>query len=80
MQMKELLSISLIVLATMLLCAGAGVLHFLNDEKIWNDGYCTECNEGNWEYEEAVGHRSGTTYIYVCDECGTRHEFSQIME
>ena len=35
---------------------------------IWNDGYC-ECG-GHWIYEQAVGHRVTTTYIYRCDKCG----------
>ena len=43
------------------------------DNKRWNNGYC-ECG-GNWTYEEAVGHRNTTDYIYVCDKCGKRMNF-----
>lgn len=39
----------------------------------WNDGYCS-CG-GRWRYQEAVGHRYSTTYIYKCDECGKVKEF-----
>lgn len=39
----------------------------------WNDGYCS-CG-GRWRYQEAVGHRYSTTYIYKCDNCGKVKEF-----
>ena len=39
----------------------------------WNDGYCS-CG-GRWRYQEAVGHRYSTDYIYKCDECGKMKEF-----
>ena len=38
------------------------------DKSLWNDGYC-ECG-GHWKYEQAVGHRYSTSYIYRCDKCG----------
>lgn len=39
----------------------------------WNDGYCS-CG-GRWRYQEAVGHRYSTNYIYKCDKCGKVKEF-----
>lgn len=39
----------------------------------WNDGYCS-CG-GRWVYQEAVGHRYSTSYIYKCDKCGKIKEF-----
>lgn len=39
----------------------------------WNDGYCS-CG-GRWVYQEAVGHRYSTNYIYKCDNCGKVKEF-----
>lgn len=44
------------------------------DIEAWNGGYHVDCG-GRWKYEQAVGHRYDTDYIYVCDKCGTRHEF-----
>lgn len=38
------------------------------DESLWNEGRCT-CG-GYWRYEQAVGHRFTTDYIYRCDKCG----------
>lgn len=38
------------------------------DVLAWNNGYC-ECG-GHWVYEQAVGHRMRTSYIYKCDKCG----------
>lgn len=57
-----------------------GVVFLLNscseseDTKAWNGGYHEDCG-GRWEYDQAVGHRYDTDYIYVCDKCGMRHEF-----
>ena len=52
----------------------AGINH---DNKLWNDGHCDVCG-GTWEYEQAVGHRSSTSYIYVCTECGKRIEINEV--
>lgn len=46
-------------------------------DKLWNDGHCNICG-GSWKYEQAVGHRSTTSYIYVCEKCGKRIEISEI--
>lgn len=43
------------------------------DLKKWNNGYCS-CG-GRWEYQQAVGHRYDTDYIYKCDKCGKIEEF-----
>ena len=34
----------------------------------YNDGICS-CG-GTFKYEQAVGHRYNTTYLYICDKCG----------
>lgn len=47
------------------------------DDKIWNNGHCDVCG-GTWQYEQAVGHRSSTTYIYVCKGCGKRIELNWV--
>lgn len=39
----------------------------------WNNGYCA-CG-GHWRYEQAIGHASDTTYLYMCEKCGERIEF-----
>ena len=44
------------------------------DLEAWNGGYHEDCG-GRWEYEQAIGHRYDTNYIYVCDKCGMLHEF-----
>lgn len=48
-----------------------------HDNRVWNNGHC-ECG-GTWEYEQAVGHRSSTSYIYICDKCGERIEMFHIV-
>lgn len=37
-------------------------------EERWNHGQCDNCGR-EWRYEQAVGHRSSTSYLYVCDGC-----------
>lgn len=44
------------------------------DLEVWNGGYHEDCG-GRWKYDQAVGHRYGTDYIYICDKCGMLHEF-----
>lgn len=45
------------------------------DLKKWNNGHC-DCG-GHWEYQQAVGHRYDTDYIYKCDACGKIEEFER---
>jgi len=42
--------------------------------KVWsadkyNNGVCEACG-GQYVYQQAVGHRYSTEYIYICDKCG----------
>ena len=54
---------------------GAHIFH-TNDDKVWNNGRCS-CG-GEWVYEQAIGHKYDTDYIYKCDKCGTRYEFDEM--
>lgn len=66
-----------IIVVIGLLIVGAFLLNSCSEAKdfeVWNDGYHEYCG-GRWEYEQAIGHRYDTDYIYVCDKCGMRHEF-----
>lgn len=59
------------------LIVGAFVLNSCSKEadiEVWNGGYHEDCG-GRWMYEQAIGHRYDTDYMYVCDKCGMRHEF-----
>ena len=47
------------------------------EDKRWNNGHCDVCG-GTWKYEQAVGHRSSTSYIYVCEGCGKRIEINEV--
>ena len=75
--MRELGEIIITIIVMALVCIAlvtginkAGIQH---DDKFWNDGHCDVCG-GTWEYEQAVGHRVSTSYIYVCEDCGKRIE------
>lgn len=81
--LPEIISIFVIVSLFVALVFGAYKASFFpdfsikHDEKLWNDGHCDVCG-GTWEYEQAVGHRSSTSYIYVCTECGKRIELLKV--
>lgn len=62
------------VVGLIFVCSAAENSH---DDKLWNNGHC-ECG-GTWEYEQAVGHRNSTSYIYICDKCGERIEMFHIV-
>jgi len=71
--------ISIIVTILLLVALFFGLLEasIKHDERLWNDGHCNVCG-GIWEYEQAVGHRSATSYIYVCSDCGKRIELYEM--
>lgn len=57
-----------------------GLIAFLgiwSQNSIWNNGICDICDEGRWEFVQAVGHKSSTSYLYKCDHCGYVYEFSR---
>ena len=61
-----------IIIAIAIGC-GLGTLINLDNkdnDKAWNNGYCTECN-GNYKLVSVVGYRnSSDEYYYSCDKCG----------
>lgn len=79
--MSDILSGIMGVILTVLLMVGLYIfvdqLDNSHDNKLWNGGYCDVC-EGKWEYEQAVGHKASTSYIYVCKKCGKRIEISEV--
>ena len=66
----------LIALFTFVIFA-AGDYPARHDDKVWNDGHCDICG-GTWKYDQAVGHKHSTSYIYVCDGCGRRIELYEV--
>lgn len=71
------------IVVVIVIAIGVGLVFLVDvgekshDDKLWNNGHC-ECG-GAWEYEQAVGHRSSTSYIYICDKCGERIEMFNIV-
>lgn len=56
------------------------IVAFLEDvasNSLYNNGVCTECG-GHYIYQQAVGHRYETNYIYQCDKCGKLIEINSI--
>ncbi len=74
--LPEIISIIVIILALAALIFGINKASIKHDNKLWNDGHCA-CG-GTWQYEQAVGHRSDTSYIYVCEDCGKRIELFEV--
>ncbi|MCR4687712.1 MAG: hypothetical protein K5659_09085 [Lachnospiraceae bacterium] len=78
--MRDYLPEIITIIAIVLLCAamsfGAYRASIKHEEKLWNNGHC-DCG-GTWKYEQAVGHRSSTSYIYICEDCGKRIELYEV--
>ena len=47
-----------------------------NSSNTYNNGICRECG-GHYVFQNAVGHKYETNYIYVCDTCGKLIEINQ---
>lgn len=62
----------LIIVAFVVSC-----IEHIGDESKYNNGICKSCG-GHYEYQEAVGHRFDTDYIYRCDKCGKIIEISYV--
>lgn len=75
--LPEIIGIIVIILLTVALIFGVNMAGIKHDNEVWNNGYCNTCG-GAWQYEQAVGHRSSTTYIYVCEDCGKRIELYKV--
>ena len=75
--LPEILSIIVVISLVVAIIFGVSKASIKHDEKLWNDGHCDICG-GAWVYEQAVGHRSSTSYIYVCEDCGKRIELFEV--
>lgn len=75
--LPEIIIINVIVLLFVAIIFGTFKASIKHDDKLWNNGHCDVCG-GTWEYEQAVGHRSSTSYIYVCEDCGKRIELFEV--
>lgn len=66
-------SVWLVILVAILIVIGLFAFAALLDKGVsdsqWNNGHCPDC-ETEWRYIQAVGHKSDTKYIWVCDRCG----------
>lgn len=74
--LPEIISIIVVLSLFAAFLFGVGKASIKYDEKLWNDGHCV-CG-GTWKYEQAVGHMSSTSYIYVCEDCGERIELHEV--
>jgi len=70
--LKSIGEIILIIVGGLLICFLTFGCQQAIDSNKYNDGVC-DCG-GHFYYEQAVGHRFSTNYIYACDKCGKRIE------
>lgn len=75
--LPEIISIIMLISLVVVFLFCVHKAQIKQDDKLWNNGHCDVCS-GIWEYEQAVGHRSSTTYIYICDNCGKRIELFEM--
>ena len=75
--LPELMSTIVIILMCIVIVFWVDKSITKHDDKIWNGGHCDVCG-GTWQYEQAVGHRSSTSYIYICEDCGKRIEINEV--
>ena len=47
----------------------------ISSANTYNNGIHKDCG-GHWVYENAVGHRFSTNFIYHCDKCSTTIELT----
>jgi len=74
--LKEIIGIVVIAALFFVFLWAISTAMTIKEDKLWNGGRCI-CG-GTWEYEQAVGHRSDTSYIYVCNDCGKRIELNEM--
>ena len=48
--------------------------------KMYNNGNCTRCEKGHYEYVCSSGHKNNTFYTYQCDNCGHHIEIASIID
>lgn len=64
-----------VLVTTILLICGLVLIGTDKSERIkYNDGICKECG-GTLIYQQVVGHRYSTSYIFKCDKCHQLFEF-----
>ena len=65
---NSIIAILILILLTIGLLFLCSYCEHYYDNEVWNNGMC-QCG-GKWEYQQAVGHRYSTNYIYKCNKCG----------
>ena len=80
--LKMIGSVILIIVIVVGMVLGIGYLGLKaereTDNKVWNNGICIECEKGHYQYKEAVGHKSSTSFLYECDNCGHMIELQEV--
>ena len=51
-----------------------------DDVERFNDGICTVCHNGSYEFTSASRYKTIEEYYYTCDNCGHTEKFSHLMK
>ena len=78
MDKKTCLQIVALIVAVTALAMLVFYLHEFDGLDEYNNGTCLHCG-GRYVYQQAVGRRYFTSYIYICDSCGKIIETGRYM-
>lgn len=63
------------VLAILLIIA-IFIMRSCISNNLWDNGICSYCG-GHYKFQQAIGHRNYTSYMYICDTCGRSIEVAE---
>lgn len=78
--MREGIGYVIAIIIIIGLIIGGSLLEIKHDREVYNEGMCTECQNGQYQFYQAVGARRTKTYIYQCDNCHHIIELYEIMD
>lgn len=72
--------VCIIALAVSFIFAWAEFSQGEDDVEHWNNGICTKCENGSYEFTSATRYKTIEEYYYTCDNCGHTEKFSHLMK
>lgn len=74
------IEIKAIIIILLVICGFVFIISADSSERIkYNDGICKECG-GTLIYQQSIGHRYSTSYIFKCDKCHQLFEFDEVVK
>ena len=76
---KPIIAILIVGLAAIIAITIYAIIDINQNAALFNNGICAKCG-GEYAFTAAIGHKSPTTYLYTCEECGKMIELYNIPE